>query len=75
MRDGLPRNLDPGPLREGLYCRREVQVLVVHQEADGRAVSAAPEAVKELFLPADGEGRGLFVVKGAARLIVFARLL
>src|SRR5690606_37840515 len=53
----------------------EVQVVVVHHEAQGVATGAAAEAVVELLVRADREGRGLFLVERAAGAVVLAGLL
>ena len=45
---------------------------MLHDEADGRAMRAATEAVIELLALADREGRGFFVVEGAAGDVVGA---
>jgi hypothetical protein len=61
-----------GEVLDGL---RKVDVLVVHDEAEGVAAGAAAEAVVELLLGIDAEGGGLFVVEGAARAVVLAGFL
>ena len=45
---------------------------MLHHEAQGAAVGAAPEAVKEALGGADGERRGLFVVERAQSLVLAA---
>ncbi|MNZ64312.1 hypothetical protein D3C78_824800 [compost metagenome] len=58
-----------GQLLDGLG---EVQVVVVHDEAQGVAAGTAAEAVVELLVGADREGRGLFLVERAAGGVVLA---
>ena len=55
-----------------LDCGGEVEAVVLHQEAQGAAVGAASEAVKEALGGADGERRGLFVVERAQSLVLAA---
>ena len=72
----------PGLLRHhhahapGQFLHRidEAQARILHEEADGRAVGAAAEAVIELLGRADGERRRLFVVEGTAGGVVGPRL-
>ena len=71
----LARHLDPGSGSQSLHRLDEGLMFVLHEESDRRAVGAAAEAVVELLVLADGEGRGFFLVEGAARLMVLAGLL
>lgn len=50
----------------------KVQVVVVHDEAEGVAAGTTAEAVIELLVGADREGRGFFLVKRAAGGVVLA---
>ena len=52
----------------------EAQVIVLHQEAERRAVRAAAEAVIELLVRHDREGRRFLAVKRAAGLEFLALL-
>lgn len=52
----------------------EIQVVVVHDEAEGVAASAATEAVIELLVGADAERRSLFLMERAAGGVVLAGL-
>ncbi|MNC42421.1 hypothetical protein D3C75_912360 [compost metagenome] len=52
----------------------EVQVVVVHDEAQGVAACAATEAVIELLVRADREGRGFLFVERATGRVVLAGL-
>ena len=71
----LARDLEADGAGEVLHRLREVDVLVVHQEAEGIAAGAAAEAVVELLLGVHREGRRLLVVEGAAGAVVLAGLL
>lgn len=53
----------------------EVQVVMVHDEAEGVTASAAAKAVIELLVRADAERRGFFFVEGAAGGVVLASFL
>lgn len=50
----------------------EVQIVVVHDEAQGVAAGAAAEAVVELLVGADREGGGFLLVERAAGGVVLA---
>ena len=50
----------------------EFQALEIHHETDRRTVRPATEAVIELLLRTDGEGRSFFAVERAAGLELFA---
>ncbi len=69
------RHAHPGAAGQFLDGVDEAHALVFHDEADGRTVRAAAEAVVELLGRADREGRRFLVVEGAAGGIVGARLL
>jgi len=71
---GLPGHRQSRPAGQLFHRLGEIEVPVFHEKADGRAVGAAAEAVVELFVRADGEGRRLFVMEGAAGLVVLAGL-
>ncbi len=60
------RHLHAGAAGQFLDGVDEAHALVFHDEADGRAVRAAAEAVVELLGRADREGRRFLVVEGAA---------
>ncbi|MNS30565.1 hypothetical protein D3C72_626010 [compost metagenome] len=67
----------PGDFHSGRFGQvfdslDEIQVVVVHDEAQGIAASAAAEAVIELFVGADAEGRSFLFVKRAAGGVVLA---
>src|SRR5262249_37090268 len=51
--------------RQALHRLGEAEALTPHDEADDVAMGAAPEAVEEALLVADGEGGRLLVMKGA----------
>jgi len=53
----------------------EVQVVVIHEKAEGVAAGAATEAVIELLVGADAERRGFLFVERAAGGVVLAGLL
>ncbi len=69
------RDLHAGGFRQFLDSLGEVQVVVVHDEAEGIAARAAAETVVELLVGADAERRGFFFVKRAAGGVVLASLL
>ncbi len=71
----LTRHLESQPLGEQFHRLHELQVTVAHEKAYDRPVGAAAKAVIELLLGADGEGRRLLVVKGAAGLELAAGFL
>jgi hypothetical protein len=71
---GLARHFHAGHARQFFHRLDKFQVAVLHQEADGAAVGTAAEAVKELLVAADREGRGLFAVKRAQALEILAGL-
>ena len=50
----------------------EVQVVVVHEKAEGIAARAAAKAVVELLVGADAERGGLFFVERAAGGVILA---
>jgi len=52
----------------------EIQVVVVHEKAEGIAAGAAAEAVIELLVGADAERRGFLFVERAAGGVVLAGL-
>ena len=62
----LPRYAQAGAGGQFFHCLDEVEVLILHQEAECGAVGAAAEAVIELLALADRERRRLFVVERAA---------
>ena len=64
--------ITPGPAGQLFHRLDELQVRVVHQEADRGSVRTAAEAVVELLVRDDGERRRLLVVKRAARLELLA---
>jgi hypothetical protein len=63
---------DPGLFREKLHRRREVDLLEFLDEIDRAAVGAAPEALVELAVGDDVEGRGLLVVEGTGSPVASA---
>ncbi len=63
-----------GGLGQLFHGLGEIQVVVVHDEAEGVAAGAAAETVIELLVGADGEGGGLFLVERAAGGVVLAGL-
>jgi len=69
------RDFHAGGFGQFLDGLGEVQVVVVHDKAEGVAARAAAEAVVELLVGADAERRGLFLVERAAGGVVLARLL
>src|SRR5439155_9735079 len=69
------RYLKPGVPRKLLDRIGKRFPAVLHQKSHRRPVRAAAEAVIELLRGADGEGRRLFAVKRAARLVIRARFL
>ncbi len=69
------RHFEAGVARELLDRVRKRLAAVLHQEADRRAMGAAPEAVVELLGRTDGERGRLFVVERTAGLVVRAGLL
>ena len=69
------RHLEPGVPRELFDGIGKRLAAVLHQEADGRAVRAAAEAVVELLRRAHRERRRLLAVERAARLVVRPGLL
>ncbi|MNN50659.1 hypothetical protein D3C81_1652550 [compost metagenome] len=71
----LVRHLEAGALGQLLDRLGKLQVVVVHDEAEGVAAGAAAEAVVELLVRADAERGGLFVVERAAGAVVLAGLL
>jgi hypothetical protein len=71
----LARQLDSRALRQIRHRIEKSQLLVLHQEADHRAVRAAAETVIELLVGTDPERRRFFVVKRAAGLEFAARFL
>ncbi len=50
----------------------EVQIVVVHHEAEGVTASAAAKAIVELLVRADTEGGGFLFVKRAAGGVILA---
>lgn len=52
----------------------EIQVVVVHEKAEGVAAGAAAEAVIELLVGADAERRGFLFMERAAGGVVLAGL-
>ena len=44
-----------------------------HEKANGAAMGATTEAMKELLIATDGEGRGLLAVEGAQPLEILTR--
>ncbi|MCY1512266.1 hypothetical protein D9M68_467200 [compost metagenome] len=70
----FPWDVHAGALGQVLDRLGEVQVVVVHDEAEGVAAGAAAEAVIELLVRADAEGWRLFVMEGAACGVVLAGL-
>lgn len=65
-------HLHAGGLGQFLDSLGEIQVVVVHDEAKGVASRATAKAVIELFVGADAERRGLFLVERAAGREVLA---
>ena len=61
----LARHFHAGHARQFFHCLNEFEVAVLHQKTDGAAVSATTKTMEELFIAADGEGRGFFAVEGA----------
>ena len=71
----LVRHLEPEARGQFLDRLGERHVVMVHEEAEHRAVLAAAEAVIELLVRAHPEGGGLLVVERAAGLVLAPRLL
>ena len=71
----LARHLHVVEARELFDGLGKFETLIAHEKTDGVAGNAAAEALEELFGGADREGRRLFLVEGAARLIVLSGLL
>src|SRR5205085_2867926 len=71
----LPRNREPEARGEFLDRLGEGHVVVIHEEAEHRAVLAAAEAVVELLVRAHRERGGLLVVERAAGLVFAPGLL
>jgi hypothetical protein len=69
------RNLHAGGFGQFFDSLGEVQIVVVHDEAEGVATRAAAKAVIKLFVRADAERRGFFFVEGAAGSVIFAGFL
>ncbi len=65
-------NFHAGGLGQIFDSLEEVQVVVVHDEAQGIAAGAAAEAVIELLVGADAERRGFLFVERAAGGVVLA---
>ena len=62
----FPREFEPGLLGQLLNRGAELQPVVLHQEAQRRAMRAAAEAVVELFARRHRKAGCLLVVEGAA---------
>ncbi|MNP09559.1 hypothetical protein D3C76_1016710 [compost metagenome] len=71
----FPGDFHPGGLGQFFDSLGEVQVVVVHDEAEGIAASAAAEAVVELLVGADAERRRFLFMERAAGRVVLARFL
>src|SRR5690606_3279118 len=69
---GLARHSQAGQRGQCFNRLWKVDTVVIHDEADGVAAGTAAEAVEKLFVRADAERGGLFVVKWAARGVVAA---
>ncbi|MNM19725.1 hypothetical protein D3C81_300430 [compost metagenome] len=69
---GYLHALHAGELFDGV---REFESVVLHDKADGIAVSTTTEAVVELLLLTDGERGAFFVMERTTSLIVLASLL
>src|SRR5690606_8731803 len=70
----LPGYFQAGAFGQFLDRLGKVQVVMIHDEAEGVAAGAAAEAVIELLVRADAEGGRLFVMEGAACGVVLAGL-
>src|SRR5690606_7680517 len=62
-------DLKAGAFGQIFHRLDEAEVVVVHQEAQRRAMRAAAKAVIELFVRDHGEGGRLLAVEGAAGLV------
>ena len=71
----LVRDFQPGLARQLLDRLGKLQLVQIHQKADGIAARAAAEAVVELLVRAYREGGRLFLMEGAAGAVVLAGLL
>lgn len=71
----LARHVHAGALGQFLDRLGELQLVVVHDEAERVAAGAAAEAVVELLVRADGERGSLFLVERAAGAVVLAGFL
>src|SRR6202041_3783969 len=72
---GFARHLEARALREVRHGVEELHLLVLHEKADRGAMRAAAEAVVELLVRTDPEGRRLLVVERTAGLELAPRLL
>ena len=66
---------DPGTLGKLAHDRREVEVLVIHHEAEDAAASAAPEAVEGLARWVHMERGAFLLVERAERPVTRPRAL
>ncbi|MDT4861515.1 hypothetical protein FQZ97_961230 [compost metagenome] len=68
------RHVHAGALGQVLDRLGKVQLVVIHDKTQCVAASATAEAVIELFVRADAERRGFFLMEGAAGGVVLAGL-
>src|SRR5688572_30376740 len=59
------RNLKPKPVRQLFYGSGKIEPFILKQESKGRSVRAAAEAMIELLVRANSEGRGFFLMERA----------
>ena len=71
----FPWDFHPGSFGQFFDSLGEVQVVVVHDEAEGVTACAATKAVIELLVGADAERRSFFFMEGAAGSVVLAGFL
>src|SRR5688572_8920181 len=71
----FPRNLNAHHARQRFHGIRKLEMIVLHQEAEGGAMRTAAEAVVKTLGRTDGKGRGFLIVKRADRLVLASRLL
>src|SRR5262249_13289136 len=64
LRLALARQSDPDSLRDGPDGFGEAQLVVAHEEPEGVAARATPEAVEDAALRIDGEGGRLLGMEG-----------
>ena len=69
----LPRDFKAGAAGQGFNRIDKPEALVSHNKTDRVAGGTTAKAVIELFVGADGERGGFFLVKRAAGTVVFAR--